>query len=127
MYKRTALHSVLIYVEYLRFNYVDAARQRGWHDTQIFHALLWGILLYGFTFLLCTSFNFKLMLFNLTSHMSVVCNIVPCIHWVTIHCALEPSFWVADSLEITHRLLIQLIFSLWKWLLRYYCIIQSSS
>lgn len=109
MYKRTALHSVLIYVEYLRFNYVDAARQRGWHDTHICHALLLGILLYGFTFLLCISFKFKL-LFNLTSDISVVCYIVPCIHRVTIHFALEPSFWAADSLETTHRLLIQLFF-----------------
>lgn len=80
------------------------------HDTYICHALLLGILLYGFTFLLCISFNFNLLLFNFTSDMSVVCYIVPCIHRVTIHCALEPSFSVADSLETTHRLLIKLFF-----------------
>lgn len=35
MYKRNALHSVWIYVEYIRFNYVDAAR--GWHDSRYTH------------------------------------------------------------------------------------------
>lgn len=50
-------------------------------------------------------------------YVRYVSRMLPCIHQITIrtlHCALEPSFWVADSLEITHRL-IQLFFLCWNY------------